>query len=324
MGWAETNSAVDPQYKTGGATNFNLTKQTTLYAVWTDVPRLYGAGFSDADALLLETASRSFYKKLSQSTYGSVYGGYARVGSNWATILFSNREEAVQWLGVNVDGTTVNNPQSNKGANKLTHAGQDYYYSTAEGQIASSFPITGPEDKAYFGMLADMAAAARYMIDNVPQYAITYDANGGTGAELPDGHKKLAGLSFAILAFPLAKVIGDTSVAITGWNTSPDGSGRAFDLGGMVNSDGAVSVVAMFTLDEPGGTTLYAQYDNSKVTVTLDLDGGTFGAVSVLAARGKLMPVLGGVPLKADNVFAGYFDDDGVQYYLNDGPPARI
>ena len=212
----------------------------------------------------------------------------------------------MQIIGVKADGSTVSNPTANKGANKMEYGGQTYYYSTDETTTPTANDVFGPEERADLGVHATPADAAQYLLTKIDQFDITYDANGGAGPALPTGHKKLAGLPFTI---PEVKGLSKDSNALTGWNTAADGSGTAYALGAAVTEDENV--------------TLYAQYDTSCVTVTLDQNGGTSGTESVLAVPGEMMPALGALPLKSNCTFAGYYDVAGVQYYDGSGDPVR-
>lgn len=269
--------------------------------------KFYRAGYNSDDALILETTAISYYKKLSSDLYGSAYGGYYRTAANsgnWAPLLFSNRETAVQVIGIKEDGTSVSNPQANTGAKTMEYGGQAYYYSTDEAAVPAANAVLGPEDGAYLGVHADSKAAANDLLTKIPQYTITYDAGGGSGATLPTGHKKLAGLPFTI---PAVTGLAKAGVSLTGWM---DQDGHAYDLGGAITADKDL--------------TLTAQYDTNKVTVTLNQNGGTSGTASVLATAGQMMPALGALPLKENCTFAGYYDAGGVQYYDQNGAPLRI
>lgn len=330
-------STVDDTIVASGVANssakFTLPGQSLMSAdsevvIFKDkTAKLYSMGYNSEDAVILETTAAAFYKKLSANPYGSAYGGYYKLGSSWAPILLSSREEAVQWLGVKEDGTSVNNPKNNV-ANKLSFAGQDYYYSTKENIIAADNAVIGPDDKVYLGRRSNEKAAADYILSRLKQYDITYNANGGTGGTLPNDHKKLEGLPFALPEVALNKEIDSQSVAISGWNTKPDGSGTAYDLGGTMTTDEngnkIRSAISFYSLN--ASVTLYAQYATDKVTVTLNHGGvsGT-GTASVLATVGQLMPSIPVLPVKEGSyTFGGYYDENGVQYYDEKGAPVRI
>ncbi len=87
------------------------------------------------------------------------------------------------------------------------------------------------------------------------KYTITFDANGGTNA--PEGETKEYEIDLTLPATVPTK----TGYTCTGWNTSKDGTGKSFSVGGSFNLNAT--------------TTLYAQWAERSYNITYDANGGT-------------------------------------------------
>ncbi|MCQ2340502.1 MAG: InlB B-repeat-containing protein [Paludibacteraceae bacterium] len=118
---------------------------------------------------------------------------------------------------------------------------------------------------------------------------ITYNANGGTGADV---------VSEVIEEGASATVAGNTFTAPTGmtfngWNTATDGTGTAYDEGDVINP-----------LNE--NLTLYAQWIGATFNVTYDLAGGTGDCESTTATYNSTFTICSAIPTKGTNAFTGW------------------
>lgn len=97
-------------------------------------------------------------------------------------------------------------------------------------------------------------------------YTVTYKANGGAGND----HVLTAanGASHTVLALAATGISRD-GYNFTGWNTSAEGDGTAYNPGGA----GSVGEIYNITAN----VTLYAQWRIKECTVTYDANGGTGG-----------------------------------------------
>ena len=120
--------------------------------------------------------------------------------------------------------------------------------------------------------------------------SVRYDANGGEGAM--DAHQAFNGES-VILA---GNTFSRTGYTFTGWNTSADGSGTAYQPEDVLTM-GAVE-----------GVTLYAQWKPSTYTVTYTdgLNGAAFETVEFTVSHGDRMPAFEGIPVVNGHRFLGW------------------
>ena len=121
---------------------------------------------------------------------------------------------------------------------------------------------------------------------------ITYNANGGTGADV---------VSEVIEEGTSATVAGNTFTAPTGmtfngWNTQAIGEGTAYDEGDVINPLNA-------------DLTLYAQWIGAEFNVTYDLAEGTGGCTSTKARYNSPFTICSTIPTKGTNAFTGWSSD---------------
>lgn len=91
-------------------------------------------------------------------------------------------------------------------------------------------------------------------------YKVKYDANGGDGTVA--GQNATYDQAFALRPGSGFKLAGHT---LTGWNTRPNGTGRAYGLGASVKN---------LTKENGGVVTLYAQWRPNRLTVRYNANGG--------------------------------------------------
>jgi uncharacterized repeat protein (TIGR02543 family) len=153
---------------------------------------------------------------------------------------------------------------------------------------------------------ANLALYAKWTAN---QYTVSYDANGATSGTAPDEQTKNEGvdLTLATNSGNLAR----TGYTFAGWNTAADGSGDDYAEGAIYATDADL--------------TLYAKWAANQYSVTLNRQGGSGGAGSVIATFDAPMPSAT-APSKAGVVFDGYYtglDGTGRQYYTATMESAR-
>ncbi len=131
---------------------------------------------------------------------------------------------------------------------------------------------------------------------------ITYNANGGTGADV---------VSEDIEEGTSATVAGNTFTAPTGmtfngWNTATDGTGTAYAVGATINPLNA-------------DLTLYAQWIGATFNVTYDLNGGTGDCESTTATYNSTFTICSAIPTKGTNAFTGWLRSDNSEIYQAGG-----
>jgi hypothetical protein len=103
-------------------------------------------------------------------------------------------------------------------------------------------------------------------------YAVTYNANGGTGA--PASQTKIHGTNLTLSSTaPTRATVGSTQYTFAGWNTAANGTGTSYAAGATYTLNAALSLFAQWT-----ETTL-------TWTITWNANGGTGGA-DTTRARG--------------------------------------
>ncbi|HEU5223902.1 MAG TPA: InlB B-repeat-containing protein [Candidatus Lumbricidophila sp.] len=121
-------------------------------------------------------------------------------------------------------------------------------------------------------------------------YLVQFDANAGAGSMAAQSVTRDIATALTSNAFTR------TGFRFTGWNTAPDGSGRAF-------SDAAT----VTNLASNGASiTLYAQWAVHSYTVNFNANGGTGSTPSQLIQTGATTPLTATGFTRTDNQFAGW------------------
>ena len=89
------------------------------------------------------------------------------------------------------------------------------------------------------------AAATLYAIWKANTYAVTFNANGGSGA--PSAQTKTHGVALALSSTRPTRV----GYTFLGWNTAADGSGTSYAAGGTYGDNAAVTLYAQWRADAP-------------------------------------------------------------------------
>ena len=78
-------------------------------------------------------------------------------------------------------------------------------------------------------------------------YAVTFDANGGTGA--PAGQTKIHGTTLTLSSTaPTRATVGSTQYTFAGWNTADSGTGTSYSAGASYTLNAALSLFAQWTV----------------------------------------------------------------------------
>ena len=127
------------------------------------------------------------------------------------------------------------------------------------GTSSSATPSDASSDYSY--TVSGATTIYAFFAENT--YSITFEANGGSGSMTSQ-----TGLGCATAqTIKTNSFTAPTGHHFTGWNTEADGSGTAYEAGGIVPA---------LTVTEQGGTlTLYAQWAPNTHTLTWNWDGGS-------------------------------------------------
>lgn len=105
---------------------------------------------------------------------------------------------------------------------------------------------------------ANLTLYAKWKADT---YTVSYDANGGTGG--PSAQTKTYGVNLTLSTLTSSTTPTKTGYTFRNWNTKADGTGTSYSPGGTYSAN--------------SGTTLYAQWDIIKYSITYNgnLNGAT-------------------------------------------------
>ena len=141
--------------------------------------------------------------------------------------------------------------------------------------------------------------------------ALTYDANGATGGQVPVHEGAPYEIGDIVTVLGNTGDLLRTGYTFSGWNTAADGSGESYVEGDTIS------------IEAP--TTLYAQWTANTYAVTLNPQGGEGGSDGVMVTFGAPMPPAS-APVRDGYIFGGYFSKTGgrgVLYYDADMSSAR-
>lgn len=133
------------------------------------------------------------------------------------------------------------------------------------------------------------ASATFYAVWVADTYAVTYDANGGSGA--PSDQTKTYNVS---LALSLTKPVWDGHV-FTGWNTSSGGGSTSYASGATYAGNAALK--------------LYAQWSSDTYTVGYNANGGTGEPSDQTKAYGAVLTLTSAQPSRDGFTFVGWAAD---------------
>lgn len=130
-----------------------------------------------------------------------------------------------------------------------------------------------------------MHATATITIPARASYAVTYNANGGTGA--PSGQTKYYGVSLTLSSAKPTRA----GYTFAGWATSATGS-VAYASGATYSGNNSV--------------TLYAVWTANKYTVSYDANGGTGAPASQQKTHGTALTLSSTIPTRTNYTFLGW------------------
>lgn len=170
-----------------------------------------------------------------------------------------------------------------------------WYDATESGLALSWFSPTGYAMRVYVGK------------EGPPPQTVTFDPNGGE-------------VDVATETYPLG---GCYSYG----KAFPEPSRAGYDFAGWYATKSfLLEILPTNTVESGLARTLYAKWTGKTYEVTLDRQGGEWGASMVVATMGGGMPGIQ-VPTRAGYAFGGYFlsaNGKGTQYYAADGSSAHV
>jgi len=137
-------------------------------------------------------------------------------------------------------------------------------------------------------------------------YALTYDANGGTGYPPFDNTAYADGTEATAAA---AGVMTRSGYTFVGWNTKADGSGDFYAAGDPVTMNGNTTLYAMWSGDGSSAASPILVYDYASLDAARGHLDADIIAVADIDAGSAWVPIANGS--SAANQFTGAFDGKG-------------
>ncbi len=287
LGWSTSSGATSATYTASGLKTITIgTSNVTLYAVWDAIeysvsyaanggtgtmtdpsnPYYYGNQFTVLANTFTAPANKHF---TGWNTASDGHGTNYTVGT--AYTISGNVTLYAQWALNPKYSVTYNR---NGGSGSMTDPASPYYDGSSFTVRTNTF--TAPTNKHFTGWNTasdgsgtSYTAGTSYTISaNVTlyaqwafnaQYAVTYNANGGSGTMTDPSSPYYENTRFTVRSNSFT---APTNKHFTGWNTATDGSGTNYNAG------------SSYTIT--GDVTLYAQWAfNAQYTVTYYANGGT-------------------------------------------------
>ncbi|MDO4961164.1 MAG: InlB B-repeat-containing protein [Eubacteriales bacterium] len=231
--------------------------------------------------------------------------------ANWIPIRYTltlnkNADDAVDGAKKSVDAYYGEYLEDLSAAELPTRAGYTFggFFGGMDGSGVQFYGADGINNVIY--ELAHDAVAYAYWVET-GRVSIVLDKQGGTGGDsvlqIETGTVPSAAVSIPVR----------TGYDFLGYYTEAGGAGTQY-----FDAAGEVALAAGTVLSD---MTLYAAWKAHTTTITLDMQGGTGGAVSVNAEYGSKAPSVG-IPSRSGYIFGGYFTELGGQggmYYAADG-----
>ena len=147
----------------------------------------------------------------------------------------------------------------------------------------SYFSTVGPSGYVSIGSLT---RSWTLTIDPLASYAVTYNANGGSGA--PSARKKWYGETLTLSSTRPTR----TGYTFLTWNTNSSGTGTNYAPGASYTGNAAL--------------TLYAKWTANTYTITFDANGGSGGPGTQTKTHGTDLTLSATVPTRTNYVFKGW------------------
>ena len=130
------------------------------------------------------------------------------------------------------------------------------------------------------------SAVTLYAVWKINTYAVTYNANGGSG--VPSSQTKTYGKTLTLSSTKPTR----TGYAFVSWNTKSDGSGTSYASGASYTANAAI--------------TLYAIWKINTYTITYNANGGTLGSVKTQTKTYGTALKLTGTATRSGYTFKGW------------------
>jgi len=236
-----------------GNDNYVQVNPVTTGTLWVNQGAYFSWDFTAATPQVINTAVIIPRKGVNgQRALGSGLQG-SNDGVNWTTFFkLPGRADNVNFVSNNATGPSgsILYQFDNSTA---------YRYYRWYGPMTRSGTISGQQDGDYAQISELMLANTPDPVPELPaKYAITYDMNGVPGTA-PKEASKISGSVFAAAAAPS----GPVGKAFAAWNTSMDGSGKAYAAGSPITV--AASAITLFAIWS----------DVAAYTVSFDANGGS-------------------------------------------------
>lgn len=176
---------------------------------------------------------------------------------------------------------TVNNSWNESNQTKIGTYTFEYQRTGAAKTVYCAAKLTGID-----WVDATMTVTASYDIPALASYAVTYNANGGTGA--PSSQTKLHGVNLTLSGMQPTR----SGYTFQGWATSSTATTATYAAGAIYTGNAALN--------------LYAVWQASAYTVFYNANGGTGAPNSQTKTHGVALTLSSVVPTRANYDFLGW------------------
>ena len=250
LGWGSSSGATTVSYTPG--TTYTPTSDLTLYAIW-KINKV-NFKFSTNGGTVQATSSNSGNTYKWKQDSNGIISRTDPNGSTYSEVFYTLD------YGANTNSSGFPN-YNNSGFLNITYSGysapENYEWKCLSGCFTNGKLFN--QDSVYKASdLCDASSSDCTVVLGVnwkQVQTITYDANGGSGA--PASQTKLDGSSITLSSTKPTR----SGYTFVNWNTKADGSGTSYNAGTAYTAIGT--------------TTLYAQWEASVYTVTLNTQSAT-------------------------------------------------
>lgn len=285
-GWNTAANGSGTAYAGGGSYSSN--SAVTLYAQWTlatypivydpnggtgtiaSVTKTYGVNITLSSGGGLSRAGYTFAGWNSASNGGgTAYAAGSQYAVDAPSTLYAKWSPITYAVTYNANGGTGNIPVDSKISDQSLTLSTGSGFSRTGYALTGWNTLTGGTGTSYAtgGSYTGFASVTLYA-QWAPTYAVTYNANSGTGTIA-------AGVKIAGISLNLSDGAGysRTGYALTGWNTAANGSGTAYAASGSYVSNAPVALYAQWAVTYP--VTYNANSGTGTIADAIKITGST-------------------------------------------------
>ncbi len=277
--FAENDSPSDPVYAT--QTDNAPTALTSFSSL---NPSFSNPGYTFVDWNTEPDGSGVSYSDGQVYGFGAELYLYAIWAGSYHTVTFVENDSSAD----NVSSTQTENSSSELTLFRdLNPSFSNPGYTFTNWNTQSNGQGTTYTDGQIYNFESQLTLYAVWNAQQTASYSASFSANGGSGS-IADS----SGISGTTIVLPSGSLLSDTGYTFSGWNTSADGEGSAYQAGE--------------SYDLTADVTFYAQWTPDQYIVSFDADGGVVSPASatfVVGGPALTLPT----PTQAGAIFSGWY-----------------